>query len=495
MNLFEEAVIYSTVMHAGKKRKGTSTPYILHPLEVSQIISTMTDDIEVICAGVLHDVVEDTDGTIEEIRLRFGERVAQLVISETEIKCDNIPRESSWKLRKEESITRLKNTNDIGVRILWLADKLSNMRSIAHKYGESGDAVWSMFNQKDPDMHRWYYKSIAEILEIDLNRTGAFKEFIKQINFIWPNTFRTDKGYYKKYKDLSIEGLEMIGKGAKGDVYRVDDELVVKVYNSKNMFKDIERENELAKKAFVAGIPTAISFGVVTVGEKYGSLFELVNSITVSSLIRNNPDDLEKYAKVMADLAKQIHTTDAVELGLPDYMPEVYNWVNEGIKHVDEDLTKRVLEMLDALPKATTMIHGDFHTGNIMQQNDEYLLIDMDRLSVCNPIVELCGVYMFYVAFGELDPSFIEKFMGFSYEISKKYYDLFMRLYFEGLDKATIEENKKKCALLTYVRLVRRCYKHGTNLSEKDAAAVRYYLSKIQELLEDVSDFQLAYAF
>jgi len=491
MNLFEEAVIYSTVMHAGKKRKGTSTPYILHPLEVSQIISTMTDDIEVICAGVLHDVVEDTDGTIEEIGLRFGERVAQIVSSDTEPKYENLPREASWKLRKEDSITRLKNTNDIAVRMLWLADKLSNIRFIAQKFGETGDAVWSLFNQKDSGMHRWYYKSIAEILEIDLNRTGAFKEFIKHINFIWPDTFQTEKGYYKKYKDLSIEGLELIGKGAKGDVYRVDDELVVKVYNSKNMFKDIERENELAKKAFVSGIPTAISFGVVTVGNRYGSLFELVNSITVSSLIRNNPDNLEEYAKVMADLAKQIHSTDAVKLELPDYMPEVYNWVNEGIRHVDEDLTNRILEMLDAMPKATTMIHGDFHTGNIMQQNDEYLLIDMDRLSVCNPIVELCGVYMFYVAFGELDPSFVEKFMGFSYETAKKYYDFFMKLYFDGLDAAALEENKKKCALLTYIRLVRRCYKHGTNLSEKDAAASRYYIAKIHELLKDVSDFCL----
>jgi len=493
MNLFEEAVIYSTVMHTGKKRKGTSTPYILHPLEVSQIISTMTDDIEVICAGVLHDVVEDTDGTIEEIKLRFGERVADLVSSETENKYGHLPKDKSWKLRKEESLSRLKNSNDIGIRILWLADKLSNIRSIDQKHSEIGNEVWSMFNQSDPAMHRWYYKTIAEILEIDLNRTGAFKEFIKHINAIWPDTFRRDKGYYKKYKNLSVEGLELIGKGAKGDVYRVDDELVVKVYNNKNMFKDIERENALAKKAFVAGIPTAISFGVVTVGEKYGSLFELVNSITVSSLIRNNPDELEKYAKVMADLAKQIHTTDAVELGLPEYMPEVYNWVNEGIRHVDEDLTKKILEMLDALPKATTMIHGDFHTGNIMLQNNEYLLIDMDRLSVCNPIVELCGVYMFYVAFGELDPSFVEDFMGFSYETSKKYYDLFMNIYFEGLDEAALEENKKKCALLTYVRLVRRCYKHGTNLSEKDAAACRYYLDKIQELLKDVSDFQLAY--
>ena len=84
MNLLEEAIIYSTIMHQGKLRKISGSPYILHPLEVAQILSGMTDDIEIIAAGVLHDIVEDTDGTLKEIEKRFGSRVAGLVDSETE---------------------------------------------------------------------------------------------------------------------------------------------------------------------------------------------------------------------------------------------------------------------------------------------------------------------------------------------------------------------------------------------------------------------------
>lgn len=490
MNLFEEAVIYSTIMHAGKVRKD-KTPYILHPLEVSQLIATMTDDMEVITAGVLHDVVEDTDGTIDEIRKRFGERVANLVISETENKYENLPRKDSWKRRKEESLLVLKNSSDIGVKILWLADKLSNIRSIARQYGEVGNAVWQRFNQNDPLMHKWYYQSVAETIEMDLNRTGAYKELIKHINFIWPGTFEHNKELYKKYKELSIDGLELIGKGAKGNVYRVDDELIVKVYNDKNMFKDIERENTLARKAFVAGIPTAISFGIVTVGEKYGSVFELVESNTVSSLIAKDPDNVGYYAQTMADLAKQIHTTDATGMDIPDFMPEVYKWISGGIAYVDGDVALRVLKMLEALPKATTMIHGDFHTGNVMRQKDEYLLIDMDRLSTCDPIIELSGAYMFYVAFGELDSAFVENFMGFSYDVAKQYYEQFMQHYFKDKSEEELELINQKCALLAYLRLVRRCYKKGLDLSESDRAACDYYMKKIYALLEEVEDFSI----
>lgn len=187
MNLFEEAVIYATVMHTGATRKTSKTPYILHPLEVAQIISTLTDDMEVITAGVLHDVVEDTDGSAKEIKARFGDRVAELVDSETENKYRGEKSSDTWLRRKEESLVDLRN-GDRAVKILWLGDKLSNIRSLAREYSEHGNDIWNHFNQKDPMMHRWYYKSIVECIESELNKTGAFKEFVQHINYIWPGT-------------------------------------------------------------------------------------------------------------------------------------------------------------------------------------------------------------------------------------------------------------------------------------------------------------------
>ena len=488
MNTFEKAVIYATEKHEGMIRKMRGIPYMLHPMEVAQIISGMTDDLEVISAGLLHDTVEDTDATLEEIRELFGDRIADLVEAETEDKLPGIDPALTWKRRKEESLLKLKNTTDIGVKMLWLADKLANMRSIANTVAERGDSVWQIFHQKDPKLQLWYYKTVAEYLEMDLNKTGAYKEFIRHINSVWPGTFASEKAKYKKYKSFSVDGCKVIGKGAKGTVYRYDDELIIKVYNEKNTYKEIERENYLARMAFVAGIPTAISFGIVTVGNKYGSMFELINSASMSELVARNQEEAELYADQMADIARQIHTTDAGNMDLPDYTDEVYAWINGGIAHVDRELTSKITAMVDALPRVKTMIHGDFHSGNVMMQQGEPLLIDMDRLSTCHPIVELCGVYMFYVAFGELDPNMIESFMGFSYETSLKFFDEFMTHYFEGAN-VDVQSVIDKAALLCYVRLVRRVYKKGTNLSEADAAARDYYMDKIKALLERVDSF------
>lgn len=483
MGLFEDAVIYATQKHNGKVRKVSGIPAILHSMEVAYIISTITGDMEVMVAGILHEIVEDTDGTLEEIRAQFGDRIARLVDSETEPRFEGMDKVLTWKMRKEESIKKLKSLGDRDVEILWLADKLSNIRSLAGAYSEQGDQLWQSFNQKDPQMHLWYYKTIAEVLEMHLNRTAAFKEYIKHLNSIFPGAFASEKAKYKKYREVSLDGCRLIGKGSKGEVYRYDDELVLKLYNEKNQYKDIERENALARQAFVAGIPTAISFGIVKVGNRYGSLFELLDSSTVSSMIASNPEKVRSYAAIMAELAQKIHHTDASKMNLPHYIDEVYTWIDTGIAYEDEALAARIRTMVEQLPDNNTIIHGDFHTGNVMTHMGEYILIDMDSLSICHPIVELSGLYMFYVGFGELDNSMVENFMGFSYDVSLEFFNSFMVQYLGTEDIADVVN---KAALLCYVRLVRRCYKKGMALSEQDAKARDYYMSKIIGLLDKV---------
>ena len=188
MHMIEEALIYATVLHQGKTRKFNGLPYILHPMEVAEIITTMTDDAEVITAGLLHDVVEDTDGTIGQIEIRFGKRVADLVRSETENKYPGEDKTLTWKRRKEETLQGLKESSDRGVKMLWLADKLSNIRSLTRLLNENGDKVWEAFNQKDPELHLWYNKTVAGYVEEELGDTDAYKEFIGHINSIWPGT-------------------------------------------------------------------------------------------------------------------------------------------------------------------------------------------------------------------------------------------------------------------------------------------------------------------
>lgn len=178
--LLNQAILFATNAHEGQFRKGTKIPYILHPLEAAAIVGTMTTDDEIIAAAVLHDVVEDTDATVEQVKEQFGERVAALVAAESEDKRENLPAEATWKLRKQETIDHLK-TAPIEVKMITLGDKLSNIRTIYRDNLTIGDELWNRFHQKDKNEHYWYYKSIAECL-VDLDSHQAYKEYCELID-------------------------------------------------------------------------------------------------------------------------------------------------------------------------------------------------------------------------------------------------------------------------------------------------------------------------
>ena len=176
MELVSEAIVFAVKAHDGMRRKKSSAPYILHPMEAAVIVGTMTDDQSLIAAAALHDVVEDADISMEEIEERFGKRVRELVESETEDKRAELPPTETWRIRKEESLTVLKNTEDIGVLMVWLGDKLANMRSIYRDFKVEGNAMWQRFNQKDVAEQAWYYRSIASLTE-RLSGTSAWLEY------------------------------------------------------------------------------------------------------------------------------------------------------------------------------------------------------------------------------------------------------------------------------------------------------------------------------
>ncbi len=482
MNILEEAIIYATILHQGKVRKLDGSPYILHPLEVSQILSTMTDDEEVITAGILHDIVEDTDGTLAEIEKRFGERVAELVASESEEKKSGKASRMSWKRRKEESLKALKNSKDMGTKMLWLADKLANIRSLAGLYSEKGEAVWQEFNEPDPDEQRWYYSSTAEILELELNKTAAFKELIKHVNFIWPGTFDSEKARFRKYKEVSIEGCKLLAAGAKGEVYRYDDELIIKVFNNKNTYRDVEQEIGLSRKAFIMGIPTAISFGIVAVGNRYGAMYELLDSETFSSLIARNPANVDYYASLFADLARTIHGIHVTEEdGFPDATARLRKYITGGIGKEDEALAEKCMKLIDTISDSDTLTHGDFHTNNVFLLNDEPLLIDLDRLSSGHPMIEISDLYYFYNILGEDDPAVIEDFMGFSYDTAKKFFEVFLRKYLGTEDKKKLDSVKEKAAFICDVRMINKIHKKS-DISEEERAIIDRDLARIAEL-------------
>lgn len=183
MDLLEKALSFAIKAHEGQKRKNGRTPYILHPVEVAAVAATLTDDEEILAAAALHDTVEDTQVTIEDIRREFGDRVAALVMSDTEDQHTELSRAESWQQRKEESLRLLENGSK-DIKIMWMSDKLSNMRSFYNMYREEGNGMWRHFNQQDKAKQKWYYATIADLLS-EFRGTLAYDEYVTLLNKVF----------------------------------------------------------------------------------------------------------------------------------------------------------------------------------------------------------------------------------------------------------------------------------------------------------------------
>lgn len=182
-DLLDRAIVFAVRAHAGTERRGKGYPYIVHPLEAVEIVATMTADQDLLAAAALHDTVEDTGVTVEQIRAEFGDRVASLVAEESDVMPEGLTEEESWHGRKQAAIDRLSRAAH-DAKIVALGDKLSNMRAIARDYAVRGDELWNIFHVKDRKEHEWHYRGLADALR-ELDGTFAFKEFETLINQVF----------------------------------------------------------------------------------------------------------------------------------------------------------------------------------------------------------------------------------------------------------------------------------------------------------------------
>ena len=181
--LLDHAIVFAVRAHAGTERRGKGFPYIVHPMEAVEIVATMTSDQELLAAAALHDTVEDTYVTIEQIRTEFGERVASFVAVESDEPHQRRDSVENWRARKQAAIDRIASASH-DAKIVALGDKLSNMRAIARDYAQQGDALWDLFHAKDPKDHEWHYRGLADALS-ELCDTVAYKEFEELINQVF----------------------------------------------------------------------------------------------------------------------------------------------------------------------------------------------------------------------------------------------------------------------------------------------------------------------
>ena len=183
--LLDRAIIFAVKAHAGTERRGKGFPYIVHPMEAMEIVATMTPDQELLAAAALHDTVEDTNVTVEQLAAEFGPRVAHLVEEESDKFVEGISEEDSWHDRKQAAIDRIARASR-DAKIVALGDKLSNMRAIARDYAVIGPKLWDIFHAKDPSEHEWHYRGLADSLR-ELEGTPAFDEFQSLINKVFSN--------------------------------------------------------------------------------------------------------------------------------------------------------------------------------------------------------------------------------------------------------------------------------------------------------------------
>ena len=292
----------------------------------------------------------------------------------------------------------------------------------------------------------------------------------------------------KAYRRLSVEGCEIIGQGANGKVYRIDPDTIVKVYLNPDSLPDIHRERELARRAFVLGIPTAIPYDVVKVGEGYGSVFELLNAKSFANLIKNEPENLDHYVDLYVDLLKKIHSTLVKPEDMPDERDVVIGWAKFLKDYLPEAEAEKLVSMVEAVPVDHHMMHGDYHIKNVMMQDGEVLLIDMDTLCQGHPIFELASMFNAYVGFSEIDPSISDTFLGVSHETSVSIWEKSLPLYLGTDDPAKIEEVEKKARLVGYTRLMRRRIRRNGFDSEEGRKEIGFYKENILKILSEINE-------
>lgn len=259
----------------------------------------------------------------------------------------------------------------------------------------------------------------------------------------------------KAPREVSIDGLELIGAGANGRVYRLDQERIIKVYNPiTNTPEKIFRERDASRKAFIHGIPSAISFELVRVGESYGIIYEMIDAQTLGQAISRHPKKLEEYATRMAELLKSLHSTEFEKGELPDARLSLHVWadITERCGLYPEETVTKMRTVIDAIPEGNTFVHGDFHPGNIMvTDDDELVLIDMGDASMGDPIVDLLGCCQIMLVM-QRNADAVKRYTAIDIDAMRRLWDIFIRAYYGTDDDATIEAIEQRLMFYALIR-------------------------------------------
>lgn len=288
----------------------------------------------------------------------------------------------------------------------------------------------------------------------------------------------------KAYRVVSVEGCEEIGRGANGTIYRIDQDNVVKVYNNADALADIRHEREVARIALVLGIPTAISYDVVRVGDSYGSVFELLNASSFSKILETSPEKMDWCVKEYTKMLKKIHSTVVPEGKLPDMRKTALDWAEFMRDYLPVEEGEKLVSLVKAVPHDDHMIHGDYHTKNLELQGDEVLLIDMDTLAVGHPIFELASMFNAYIGYSEYDHENIKRFQGFDFETATTFWNKVLAAYLGTQNTKKLKEVENKARVIGYARMIRRSIRRNMMETETGRKEIELWKNELIELLK-----------
>lgn len=244
----------------------------------------------------------------------------------------------------------------------------------------------------------------------------------------------------KALRTISTDGCELIGKGGHGTVYRLDTDTIIKVYDKTEPLDEIEREIEYARNAFVCGIPTAIAYDVVKCGEGYGTVFELINSNTLSHVLNTQPEKYDEYSKKYIELVHTLHTTEADTNRLSN-IKDLYNkWADDMLAYFNEDEVGLLHAVINSVEDRKTFVHGDIHPKNIMVQNGELLFIDMADLTYGHPVFDYGGTGITHILSSKEN---VKGLIGIEKEVAVHLWNDLLKAEFAGRSEEEFQEINK----------------------------------------------------
>ncbi len=295
----------------------------------------------------------------------------------------------------------------------------------------------------------------------------------------------------KAYRSVSVDGCEVIGEGANGKVYRIGPDTIVKVYSGSESLEDIQRERERARKAFVKGIPTAISYDVVKVGDCFGSVFELLNAESFARILAADPGRVDEIAALSAGLLRKIHAIELTPGELPDARQITLKRMETIEAYLPVEVFDRLKKLVMDIPADNHMIHGDFHLKNIMLQDGEAMLIDMDTLALGNPVFELGAMFNSFLGYSQVYRNNVLEFLGVPYETAERFWNRVLRDYLGTQDEDVIDTVTRKAMIVGFIRVLYHFIRHGGMEEERSRLEIANCQKCFARLLPGVDSLAL----